>query len=50
MNVFVILAMVGLVALAWLWSNKSRPKNTPARTWARISSQDGRQAQAHVPL
>jgi hypothetical protein len=33
MNVFVIIAVVGLVVLAWLWSKKSDLKRTTARTW-----------------
>jgi hypothetical protein len=33
MNVFVITALIGLVLLAWLWSEKSDLKRTTARTW-----------------
>jgi len=33
MNVFVIIALAGLVALAWLWHKKPVLKGAPARAW-----------------
>lgn len=33
MNVFVIVALIGLVALALVWPRKSGLKRTTARTW-----------------
>lgn len=33
MNVFIIIALAGLVALAWLWLKKPALKRAPARAW-----------------
>jgi len=33
MDVFVIIALAGLVALAWLWQRKPAVKGAPARAW-----------------
>ena len=35
MNVFEIIALIGLLALAWVWPRKSGLKRTTARTWHR---------------
>jgi len=33
MNVFIIIALVCIVAMGWLWHRKPRLKGAPARTW-----------------
>jgi hypothetical protein len=33
MNVFIIIALVCIVAMAWFWLKKPALKGVPARTW-----------------
>ena len=33
MNVFIIIALVCIVALAWFWHKKPALKGVPSRTW-----------------
>ena len=34
MNVFIIIALVCMVALAWFWHKKPALKGVPPRTWS----------------
>jgi len=33
MNVFIIITVVCIVAIAWFWHNQPARKGAPARTW-----------------
>jgi hypothetical protein len=49
MNVFVIIALVCIVALAWLWPRKSGLKRTTVRNWPAARGKMGAKPKLTTP-
>jgi len=50
MNVFIIIALVSIVALLWFWLKKPALKGVPARTWPAVRVTTGSKRKFIVPL
>jgi len=49
MNVFLIIALVCIIALAWLWPRKPGLKRTTARTWPAARGKMGAKPKLTTP-